>query len=140
MTAALQADRTERAAGIDLVLFSAGGLTFAVESAKVRALEAADESEASNLANLLGLPAAAPVAGIRIPCRRLRLLHPSGELAVHVDEPVIHCRLSAAALHPLPLLLAAVLTLPCVCALAHLEDPDGESLAVVLDPAHLPIR
>lgn len=46
----------------------------------------------------------------------------------------------AAALHPLPLLLAAVLTLPCVCALAHLEDPDGESLAVVLDPAHLPIR
>ncbi len=138
--ATLQADRTDQAAGIDLVLFFAGGLAFAVESARVRALEAADGSEAPDLAGLLGLPAVASATGIRTRNRRLRLLHPSGELTVRVDEPVIHHRLPASALHPLPPLLAATIKLPCVCALAGLKGPDGESMAVVLDPARLPAR
>ena len=137
MTAALPAQETEPATGIDLVFFAAGGLTFAVESAQVRALTAVEDREAVKLAALLGLSSAA--TGDRTRQRRLLWLsHPAGEQAVQVEEPVIHCHLSAAALYPLPPLLAARLTLPCVCALASLAGPLGESLVVVLDSTRLP--
>lgn len=137
MTAALQAEGTEPATGIDLVLFAAGGCTFAVESTQVRALTAAEDGEAVDLAALLGLSSAA--TGTQTRQRRwLWLFHPAGEQAVQVEEPVVHCHLSAAALYPLPPLLAARLTLPCVCALASLAGPLGESLVVVLDSTRLP--
>ena len=137
MTAALQAQETEPATGIDLVLFAAGELIFAVESAQVRALTAAEDGEAVDLAALLGLSPAA--TGPRPRQRRLLwLFHPAGEQAVQVDEPVVHCHLAAVALYPLPPLLAARLMLPCVRALAGLAGPTGESLAVVLDSARLP--
>ena len=137
MTATLQAQETEPVTGIDLVLFAAGGLTFAVESAQVRALTAVEDREAVKLAALLGLSSAA--TGDRTRQRRLLWLsHPAGEQAVQVEEPVIHCHLSAAALYPLPPLLAARLTLPCVRALAGLAGPLGESLVVVLDSTRLP--
>ena len=137
MTAALQAPETEPATGINLVLFAAGGCTFAVESAQVRALTAAEDGQTVELAALLGLSSAA--TGTRTRQRRLLWLsHPTGEQAVQVDEPVVHCHLAAAALYPLPPLLAARLTLPCVRALASLAGSTGESLVVVLDSARLP--
>jgi len=137
MTAALRAAGAQLATGIDLVLFAAGGLTFAVESAQVRALTAVEDDEAVDLAALLGLSSA--VMETRTRQRRLLwLYHPTGEQAVQVDEPVVHCHLTAAALHPLPPLLAARLTLPCVCALASLAGSLGESLVVVLDSTRLP--
>ena len=120
-------------AGIDLVFFTAGGRTFAVESAKVRSLGEVGESTAPAMASLLGLPRwteTAPREWL------LRLVHPQGTLAVRVNEPVVQDRLPVWALHPLPPLLEARLTLPWVRALVCWRDAEGgEILAVVLDPA-----
>ena len=140
MTAALQAEGRQPATGIDLVLFAADGLTFAVASAQVRAMTAAEDREAPDLAALLGLSPAASATEARTRQRRwLWLLHPTGDQAVQVYEPVVHCHLAATALYPLPPLLAARLTLPCVRALAGLTGPTGESLVVVLDSTRLPV-
>ena len=139
MTAARRAEGTTPVTGIDVVLFVAGGLTFAVASAQVRAMAVAEDRPAPELAALLGLPPAASTTGARTRQRRLLwLLHPTGDQAVLVYEPVMHCHLAATALYPLPPLLAARLTLPCVRALAGLSSPAGESLVVVLDSTRLP--
>lgn len=126
------------AAGVDLVFFSAGGLMLAVESVKVRGLSEVAGSKAPSMAALLHLPNGPDRAA---PHREwlLRLAHPDGTLTVRVDEPVIQGRLPATALYPLPPLLEARLTLTGVCALARWRKSDGESLAVILDPDHLPV-
>ena len=140
MTAVLRAEGTTPVTGIDWVLFVAGGLTFAVASAQVRAMAVAEDRQAPELAALLGLPAAAPITGAQARQRRLLwLLHPTGDQAVQVCEPVVHYHLAATALYPLPPLLAARLTLPCVRALAGLSSPAGESLVIVLDSTRLPV-
>lgn len=124
--------------GIDLVFFSAGGLAFAVESVKVRTLRESEESEALSMAALLRLSEPAE----RLSSSRqwlLRLVHPSGMLMVRVDEPVTHDRLPTTALYPLPSLLEARLTLPCVRGLAYWRKSEGEALAIILDPNRLPV-
>lgn len=119
--------------GIDLVFFAAGGQVFAVESAKVQSLSEVGKVIAPAMADVLGLPAQTD------PAPRewlLRLVHPHGTLAVRVNEPVMQDRLPVSALHPLPLLLEARLTLPWVRALVRWREPAGdEMLVVVLDPA-----
>lgn len=123
---------------VDLVFFSAGGLILAVESVKVRDLREAAGSDAPTLAALLRLPDPANRA---TPGRQrlLRLIRPDGILAARVDEPVIQDRLPASALHPLPPLLEARLTLPGVQALARWRCADGDTLAILLDPYRLPV-
>ncbi|HAS50332.1 MAG TPA: hypothetical protein DCS21_00675 [Gammaproteobacteria bacterium] len=119
--------------GIDLVFFAAGGRIFAVESAKVRSLGEVGNVIAPVMADLLGLPARAD------PAPRewlLRLVHAHGTLAVRVNEPVVQDRLPVSALHPLPPLLEARLTLPGVRALVRWRESAGDAmLVVVLDPA-----
>jgi hypothetical protein len=121
---------------VNLVFFAAGGLTFAVESARVQALDAVGECAAPALSALLHLPA---VTGGSPPQEwLLRLAHPQGTLAVRVEEPIMQDRLFIADLHPLPPLLAARLTLPAVRALARWRTSNGETLAIILDPARFP--
>ncbi len=123
---------------LDLVFFSAGGLILAVESAKVRDLREAGGSDAPMLADLLGLPDSANRAVVAQQ-RLLRLMRSDRTLAVRVDEPVMQDRLPASALHPLPPLMAARLTLPSVQALARWRHAAGQTLAVILDPDRLPV-
>jgi len=126
------------AADVDLVFFSAGGLMLAVESVKVRGLSEVAGSKAPSMAALLRLPQPADPAA-RPREWLLWLIRPDGMLNVRVDGPVTQSRLPATALYPLPPLLEARLTLSGVCALARWRKSDGESLAVILDPDHLPV-
>ncbi|MBK1648831.1 hypothetical protein [Rhabdochromatium marinum] len=124
-------------AGIDLVRFCAGGLTFAVEANKVSAMRAPQEPLPPRLSALLQLPrSAAEEAAPRE--RLLDFTHPEGTRGLLVDEPVIQCHLPASTLHPLPPLMAARLNLRCVRALACFDSPPNDTLAIVIDAWHLP--
>lgn len=123
---------------LELVFFSAGGLTLAVESVKVQDLREAAGSDAPTMADLLGLPPPANRAVIAQQ-RLLRLIRPAGMLTLRVDEPVMQDRLSATALYPLPPLVQARLTLPGVQALARWHCAAGETLVIILDPDCLPV-
>ncbi|MCB1777622.1 MAG: hypothetical protein KDI50_09315 [Candidatus Competibacteraceae bacterium] len=119
---------------IDLVFFSTGGLVCAVESAKVQGLRKIEESPAPSMATLLHFPERAEPANHPPRQWLLRLAHPNGTLTVRVDDPVLHERIPATALYPLPPLLEARLVLPGVRGLARWRKPDGETLAIILDP------
>lgn len=138
MNTALGKTGWNEVAEIDLVFFSAGGLVFAVESVKVRALREVEKYAALSMTTLLRLPE--PVDPGTPPRKWLLcLVHPTGTLTVQVDEPITQIRLPATALYSLPPLLEARLTLPCVRALAYCRTSDSETLAVVLDPTRLPV-
>ncbi|MEY6433193.1 hypothetical protein ABC977_12350 [Thioalkalicoccus limnaeus] len=127
-------------AGLDLVLFHAGGLTCAVEASLVVALrDARTAPPAIALAELLDLAPASPIAPPS-QARRLCVRQGHRERWLAIDEPVRHQHAPAAALYPLPPLVATRCRIRCVRALAWLRAHDAESLAILLDPRHLPER
>jgi len=114
---------------LELVLFRWGTLELALPCDRVQALEADRDPRWPSIGDLLGLPAAAP--GLM---RLLLVAGPGGTLRIRVQEPVTRVRLPAAAIHPLPPVLAARLRLPWVRALAHRPDQGPGVLTVILDP------
>lgn len=132
----IESGESNAAAAIDLVFFSTSGLVCAMESVKVRGLREVEESPAPSIAALLGLPESTDPANLPRQWL-LRLVHPNGTLSARVEEPVTHERIPAADIYPLPPLLEARLTLPGVRGLARWRKPEGETLAVILDPNHL---
>ncbi|MBK1723655.1 hypothetical protein [Thiocystis violacea] len=131
-----EASETAESRGIDLVRFRAGGLTLAVEAAKVRGMRETQGSLAPRLADLLHIQESPATAAP--PERLLEFAHPEGPHSLRVDEPVVHCRLPASALRPLPPLLAARQGLACIRALACVGQPPDEVLIIVLDAWRLP--
>ena len=114
---------------LELVLFRWGALELALPRDRVQTLEADRDPRRPSIGDLLGLSAAAP--GLM---RLLLVAGPGGTLRIRVQEPVTRVRLPAAAIHPLPPLLAARLRLPWVRALAHRPDQGTGVLTVILDP------
>jgi hypothetical protein len=116
---------------LDLVVFHWGRLVLALQAQQVAGLAAAADPAIPSIGALLGVAAGGTGA-----MRLLRLAAPAGPAAVRVEEPVRQVRLPAAALRPLPPLLAARLRLPCIRALARSDTPDGAPI-VVLDAQYL---
>ena len=115
---------------IDLVLFRWGTLELALQAGQVLALESAGAADLPSIGALLGLPDAGPTGALRL----LRVAGPTGTLHIRVEGPVTQARLPAAAIHPLPPLLAARLRLPWVRALAFRAGEGGGHLILILDP------
>ncbi|WP_295456700.1 hypothetical protein [uncultured Thiodictyon sp.] len=98
---------------IDLVLFRWGTLHLALQACQVLALESAGDAGLPSIGDVLALPVTGPAPG----ALRLHVIGPTGRLRIQVQGPVTQVRLPAAAIHPLPPLLAARLRLPWVRAL-----------------------
>lgn len=116
-----------------LVRFRAAGYDFALPAARVQALTVDDDPAAPDLTAVLGLPLRAGPGGVR---RLLTVVSAAsgGLLRVRVEEPVTRLELPAAALQPVPVLLAARLRLPALRALA-LSPPPVALLLILTDPA-----
>lgn len=123
---------TERA----LILFAWDGLGLALPAERVLEMRQPRPEDAASVGDLLEL---APAPSARGACRCLCIAGPAGALALRVQEPVRHCRLPAAALHPLPIALAKRLRFACLYAIARLDDPQG-GLVLVLDADRLIAR
>ena len=121
-------------AGLAVVRCAAGGLNLALEADKVQAMQASGTQPAPALAALLQLPERQPAAQERL----LSITHPDGIRLLRVEEPVIHCRIPARAIFPIPPLMAAHLRLPWVRALAWLGTPPDATLLILLDAWRLP--
>lgn len=123
-------------ATVALILFGWGGLRLALPAAQVLAMRQPRPEDASSVGDFLGLPSG-PTALVQNAYRTLCLAGPGEPLAIRVEEPVVHCQLPAAALHPLPRAIAGRLQTPSVRAIACLEESDGARLAIVLDATRL---
>lgn len=135
---------------LDLVLFSAGGWRVGIEARRVCGAHPAPHGESvTEVAALLGLAHLAPLvplapleplepmrpvaAADTTPGARqcLSLKHAAGVREIHVEAPVELVGLSAAAIHPLPPLLAARTHLPGLCALVF--PPAADACVLLFD-------
>lgn len=113
---------------LEVVAFSAGGYRFAVEAGQVRASHLPQAGDGSpSMAALLGLAEAGgtPGAGKQL----LTIKQRTADRTFAVDAPVRLLQLPAAAIHPLPDLVAARSRLPVLRALAL----DADGLTLLLD-------
>lgn len=123
---------------LDLVYFRWGDLHLAVQANQVQGLASAAGLDVPTIGDVLGLPAAdgRPAAG---PRRLLRLAWAAGVLDLCVQEPVVQVRLPPAAIHPLPLMLAARLRLSGIRALGERPDLGDRPLIMILDARDLQV-
>jgi hypothetical protein len=122
------------APGIDLVVFSAGAHRCAIEARLVLGISEPRPREATALATLLG-GSPSPSARQRLIAIRAQDRRVAGS-ALRVEEPIRLCHARVVDIHPLPPLIGALKTLPCLSGLAELACED-DHLAVLIDPFQL---
>jgi hypothetical protein len=132
--------------GIALLIFVSRGLRFAVETRRIHGIADVDprrDARVPALADLLGSTCATGMAGASGARERLlrfgRAAHVGAMTrTVRVEEPIALCRPALGALYPLPALVAALSTLPCVRGLVRLSAADTDGLCLLLDLQRLP--